>query len=141
MDTWRVVKSWGMPKANFLLRSSVFLTCCCIQGSTMWFCQRLMFSSLRALFRRSKSAPRVGVQHGLHHVGRQISTIFFSSSSQRCGTKEARVLLSALMRLASCNTFSSQDHAEAGFAKTGTAQFLASALFVLNTELQDTWQA
>ena len=32
-------------------------------------------------------------------------------------------LLSATMRLASCNTFSSQDHAEAGFAKTGIAQF------------------
>ena len=32
-------------------------------------------------------------------------------------------LLSATMRLASCNTFSSQDHAEAGFANTGSAQF------------------
>ena len=32
-------------------------------------------------------------------------------------------LLSATMRLASCNTFSSQDHAAASFAKTGTAQF------------------
>ena len=85
-----------MPKANFLLRSSVFLTCCCIQGSTMWLCQRLMFSSLRALFRRSRSSPRVGVQHGLHDVGRQIWTIFFSSSSRRCGTREARVLLWSL---------------------------------------------
>ena len=27
------------------------------------------------------------------------------------------------MQSATCNTFSSQDHAEAGFAKAGTAQF------------------
>ena len=38
--------------------------------------------------------------------------------------------LTATMRLASCNTFSSQDHAEAGFAKTGTAQFWHRLSFV-----------
>ena len=31
--------------------------------------------------------------------------------------------ISATVRSATCNTFSSQDHAEAGFAKAGTAQF------------------
>ena len=63
-------------QTNFLLLSSVIPTCCCIQGSAIWSCQRLMFSSVRTLFRRSRSAPRVGVQHGLRDVDNQICNIF-----------------------------------------------------------------
>ena len=86
----------GHAQTNFLLLSSVIPTCCCIQGSAIWSCQKLMFSSVRTLFRRSRSAPRVGVQHGLHDVDNQICNIFFSSSSRRCETREARVLLWSL---------------------------------------------
>ena len=39
-----------------------------------------------------RSAPRVGVQHGLHDIDNRICNIFFSSSSQRCHTSDARVL-------------------------------------------------
>ena len=39
VDTWRVVRSWGMPRPTSLLLSLVFPTCCCIQSSAIWSCQ------------------------------------------------------------------------------------------------------
>ena len=44
--------------------------------------------------------------------------------------------ISATVRSATCNTFSSQYHAEAGFAKAGTAQFSHGQTGVLMETLQ-----